>query len=80
MTEADRTDSDVYLLLSCMMASTVSHREQAAQSERPTHPFANSKNLLVVIPDDKIDVEEESRLYDELCQVRKNTFFSIHPS
>ncbi|KZP26096.1 Phox-like protein [Athelia psychrophila] len=33
----------------------------------PAHPFANSKSLLVVIPDDKIDVEEEARLYDELC-------------
>lgn len=33
-----------------------------------THPFANSKQLLEVIPD-KIDVEEESRLYDELCVV-----------
>jgi len=40
---------------------------------RPTHPFANSKNLLVVIPDDAIDVEEESRLYDELCEEPTNS-------
>ena len=40
----------------------------------PTHPFANSKNLLVIIPDIGIDVEEESGLYDELCsEVRLNT-------
>ena len=48
------------------MTSTTSS-SPAAPSIRPTHPFANSKNLLVVIPDDGIDVEEESRLYDELC-------------
>jgi hypothetical protein len=30
------------------------------------HPFAHSRDLLVLIPN-KIDVEEESRLYDELC-------------
>ncbi|TCD67185.1 hypothetical protein EIP91_000411 [Steccherinum ochraceum] len=35
-------------------------------TQRPAHPFANSKNLLVVIPD--IDVEEEARLYEELCE------------
>ncbi|OJA20435.1 hypothetical protein AZE42_05727 [Rhizopogon vesiculosus] len=33
----------------------------------PAHPFRNTKNLLVLIPDDGIDVEEEARLYDELC-------------
>lgn len=38
-------------------------------SSTPVHPFANSKSLLEIIPD-KIDVEEESRLYDELCYVR----------
>jgi len=30
------------------------------------HPFENSKDLLVVLPNDAIDVEEEARLYDEL--------------
>jgi len=32
----------------------------------PNHPFENSKDLLVVLPNDTIDVEEEARLYDEL--------------
>ncbi|KAF8066737.1 Phox homologous domain-containing protein [Lyophyllum atratum] len=39
---------------------------QASSSSVPEHPFANSKNLLEIIPD-KIDIEEESRLYDELA-------------
>ena len=30
------------------------------------HPFENSKDLLVVLSNDAIDVEEEARLYDEL--------------
>ncbi|KDQ49196.1 hypothetical protein JAAARDRAFT_187158 [Jaapia argillacea MUCL 33604] len=33
----------------------------------PTHPFRGSHNLLEVIPNG-IDVEEESRLYEELCE------------
>lgn len=33
----------------------------------PKHPFENSDGLLVVFPNDAIDVEEEARLYDELC-------------
>ena len=33
----------------------------------PKHPFEDSKGLLVVLPNDAIDVEEEARLYDELC-------------
>jgi hypothetical protein len=36
----------------------------------PTHPFRNTESLLVIIPDDGIDVEAEARLYDELCDVR----------
>ncbi|PBK72978.1 uncharacterized protein ARMOST_04915 [Armillaria ostoyae] len=32
----------------------------------PTYPFAHARGLLEIIPN-KIDVEEESRLYDELC-------------
>ncbi|KIJ58109.1 hypothetical protein HYDPIDRAFT_119984 [Hydnomerulius pinastri MD-312] len=35
-------------------------------SPSPSHPFRNTTGLLVVLPD-KIDVEEESRLYDETC-------------
>ena len=30
------------------------------------HPFENADGLLVVFPNDAIDVEEEARLYDEL--------------
>ncbi|THH32876.1 hypothetical protein EUX98_g1359 [Antrodiella citrinella] len=45
------------------MADAVQRKSPPA--ERPAHPFANSKNLVVVVPD--IDVEEEARLYDELC-------------
>ncbi|KAH7885697.1 Phox-like protein [Phlebopus sp. FC_14] len=37
-----------------------------APSTSTPHPFRNATGLLVVIPN-KIDVEEESRLYDELC-------------
>jgi hypothetical protein len=51
------------------MASSSSNVEPSAIAVQPTHPFANSKNLLVIIPDDEIDVAEESRLYDELCEV-----------
>ncbi|KAF8142154.1 Phox-like protein [Boletus edulis] len=40
------------------------------------HPFQNATSLLVVIPD-KIDVEEESRFYDELCDVHGR---SLHQS
>lgn len=32
----------------------------------PKHPFENADGLLVVFPNDAIDVEEEARLYDEL--------------
>ncbi|KAJ3730837.1 Phox homologous domain-containing protein [Lentinula raphanica] len=31
------------------------------------HPFANSKKRLEIIRNDGIDVEEEARLYDEMC-------------
>ncbi len=55
------------------MSST--HRQSGTSSEPVTptqstihHPFANSKGLLEIIPN-KIDIEEEARLYDELCQV-----------
>ncbi|KZT21153.1 Phox-like protein [Neolentinus lepideus HHB14362 ss-1] len=37
-----------------------------------SHPFKNSNSLLVRIPSG-IDVEEESRLYDELCDVPDRT-------
>ncbi|KAF9033079.1 hypothetical protein BDZ89DRAFT_563934 [Hymenopellis radicata] len=54
------------------MSST--HRQTGTSSEPVTptqsaiqHPFANCKGLLEIIPN-KIDIEEEARLYDELCQ------------
>jgi len=37
------------------------------ENSHPKHPFENSKDLLTVLPNDVIDVEEEARLYDELC-------------
>jgi len=43
----------------------------AAVTTQPIHPFANSKNLLVIIPD-----VAESRLYDELCDVRSSLIHS----
>lgn len=42
----------------------------------PYHPFAHTKALLEIIPD-KIDVEEESRLYDDLC-VRNTIIPFLH--
>ena len=59
---------------------SVSYKNQAAQSESLSHPYSDSKNLLAVIPDNKIDIKEESRFYDEFCQVRTNTMSVIHPS
>jgi len=44
-------------------------RSSSVPSSSTTHPFQNATGLLVVIPD-KIDVEEESRFYDQLCDVR----------
>ena len=41
---------------------SVSHKNQAAQSESLSHPYSDSKNLLAVIPDNKIDIKEESGL------------------
>ena len=42
-------------------------------SSSTAHPFRNATSLLVVIPD-TIDVEEESRFYDQLCDVRTCAF------
>ncbi|KAF8872950.1 Phox homologous domain-containing protein [Infundibulicybe gibba] len=42
-------------------------------SSSHVHPFANSNNLLEIIPN-KIDVEEESRLYDDIyCGTKQNS-------
>lgn len=39
-----------------------------SSSPTPVHPFANTKKLLEIIPSSHISVEEESQLYDQLCQ------------
>ncbi|KAG2741050.1 hypothetical protein P692DRAFT_20851269 [Suillus brevipes Sb2] len=46
----------------------------------PTHPFRNTESLLVIIPDDGMDIEAEARLYDELCGVRSSIHSPIHPA
>lgn len=43
-------------------------RTAASVDNPPTHPFQHSTSLIEIIPEG-IDVEEESRLYDELCEV-----------
>ncbi|KIM88486.1 hypothetical protein PILCRDRAFT_95603 [Piloderma croceum F 1598] len=50
------------------MTPTATSSPQSGPSTAPAHPFAHTKNLLVIIPDNGIDVEEESRLYDQLCE------------
>lgn len=47
---------------------------QNAALSRSTHPFQDATGILVLIPD-KVDIEEESRLYDELDEAR--FFYSI---
>lgn len=71
--EVPSEDVPFFGLLTFVMTST--RPPQAGPSNTPAHPFANSKNLLVVIPDDGIDVEEESRLYDELCDLEVGSSF-----
>jgi hypothetical protein len=44
------------------------------------HPFENSKGLLVVLPNDAIDVEEEGRLYDELCAATQSVSPDLRPA
>ncbi|KAF8235507.1 hypothetical protein L208DRAFT_752321 [Tricholoma matsutake] len=48
------------------MASSSIRTPSLSLPSTPVHPFAHSKKLLEVIPN-KIDIEEESRLYEELC-------------
>ncbi|OCH85116.1 Phox-like protein [Obba rivulosa] len=56
-----------------------SHSAQASSSSASTassqHPFENAKGLLVVIQD-SIDVEEEARLYEELCETPTDTNYT----
>lgn len=41
-----------------------------ATDQDVNHPFANSKNLLVVVRDDKLDLEEEYAMYNSITEVR----------
>ena len=44
------------------------------------HPFRNTKALIEVLPQE-IDVEEEARLYEELCDVSSSSVWSyVSPS
>lgn len=60
-----------------MASSEHSNPERSVEDSEPTqvgtklleNPFKHSTSLLEIIPQG-IDVEEESRLYDELCDVR----------
>lgn len=38
----------------------------------PRHPVENSKNLLVVLPNDAIDADEERRLEEELREATQS--------
>ncbi|KAI0925205.1 hypothetical protein AcW1_007075 [Taiwanofungus camphoratus] len=58
------------------MASAASASGQPlSPPDLPSHPFENAKGLLVILPD-KIDVEEESRLYEELCESPDDNSFA----
>lgn len=51
--------------------SASSSSAQSADWDSPIHPFASSTAKLEIIPSSAtshIDVEEEARLYDELCR------------
>lgn len=60
-----------------MASSEHSNSERTVEDSEPAqvgtklleNPFKHSTSLLEIIPQG-IDVEEESRLYDELCDVR----------
>jgi hypothetical protein len=49
-------------------------------SRDAVHPFENTKDLLVVLANDAIDIEEEGRLYDELRAVTQSVSSAIAPS
>ena len=59
---------------------------QAETETPPVHPFANSTSKLELIPSsttttaDGIDVEEEARLYDELCRNYEEETDDVCPS
>jgi hypothetical protein len=49
--------------------TTMPSREASSSSTSTVvYPFANSKGVLEILPN-RIDVEEESRLYDEMSRV-----------
>lgn len=53
-----------------------SHSTQPSSSSTSSlYPFENAKGLLVVLPD-SIDVEEEARLYEELCETPTDTNYT----
>lgn len=68
----------VPVLLSCALntpSNATSTKAMSSQSQN-SFPLKDPKSLLVLMPKDTIDVEEESRLYDELCDV--SSFVGIH--
>ncbi|KAF8517149.1 Phox-like protein [Hysterangium stoloniferum] len=48
-----------------MHGADLSSSSSSTMSPGPSHPFANAKGLIVVIPQDGVDIEEESAFYDE---------------
>jgi hypothetical protein len=63
-----RTSSTSDSSTAACSSSSASATESTAASVTPSHPFAHAKGLLVVIPQDRVDVEEESAFYDEFDQ------------
>jgi hypothetical protein len=56
--------------------SSVDDATAAGTSSRavggPQHPFENSKKLLVLLPNDAIDAEAETRLFNELREATQS--------
>lgn len=50
------------------MASSTSQHPGPSYPQQSSRSSESAAKLLVIIPD-RIDVEEEARLYDELCEV-----------
>ena len=72
----DQADAFSRSKLSTRGQSSVGGTIAAGMSSRavgdPQHPFENSRKLLVVLPNDAIDVEEETRLYEELREATQS--------
>src|SRR4051812_42740486 len=63
------------------MSSSDSANKPSSSHSSPSdcssvHPFQHPTNQIVVLREN-IDVEEESRLYNELCEVHSSTFQSL---